>query len=361
MLILDDISDHLSSLVLLKQTKIKNKDPIKFKSRKLNDESFAAIRHSLNQVDRNGVLTSNDCNENFNIFSKILNTKIEEIPPLKTIRISGKRCFQEPWLTTGIETSGRTCRKLYKESLTSGATADTCQRYKNYRNMYNRLKCKARVNYYNSKCMEYSTNTRMLWKIINQTINKTKSSGSIIPYITVNGIQTFQPRRIAKEFSEHYSKIGAQLAASIPNGPKDVEHYLNRIPRTIDSLVLRCTSVTEIEELIRQMPHKVSYGHDRISNSMLKDLCTSISYPLQIIFNQSISQGKFPSKMKLAEVIPLYKGKEHNTVINYRPISLLITMSKLLEKIIYKRLYLFLEKNKILFESQYGVSIKEIM
>ena len=358
MLILDDISDHLPSLVLLKQTKIKNKEPIEFKSRKLTEANFAIIRCSLNQVDWNGILNSNDCNENFNIFSEILEAKIEETAPLRTIKITGKRRFQEPWLTTGIETSGRTCRKLYKASLTNGATADTCQCYKKYRNMYNRIKRKARINYYNTKCMEYSTNTRMLWKIINQTINKTKHSGSIIPYITVDGIQTFQPSRIAKEFGEHYSKIGAQLAATIPSGSKDIEYYLNRIPRTMGSLVLRCTSVTEIEDLIRWMSHKVSYGHDRISNSMLKNLCTSISYPLQVIFNQSIDQGIFPSKMKLAEVIPLYEGKEHDKVINYRPISLLITISKLLEKIIYKRLYSFLEKNKILFESQYGFRSK---
>ena len=167
MLILDDISDHLPSLVLLKQTKIKNREPIEFKSRKLTEANFAIIRRSLNQVDWNGVLNSNDCNENFNIFSEILEAKIEETAPLRTIRISGKRCFQEPWLTTGIETSGRTCRKLYKASLTNGATADICERYKNYRNMYNRIKRKAKINYYNAKCMEYSTNTRMLWKIIN--------------------------------------------------------------------------------------------------------------------------------------------------------------------------------------------------
>ena len=358
MLILDDISDHLPSLVLLKQTKIKNKEPIEFKSRKLTEANFATIRRSLNQVDWNGILNSNDCNVNFNILSEILEVKIEETSPLKTIRISGKRCFQEPWLTTGLETSGRICRKLYKASLTNGATTDTCQRYKKYRNMYNRIKRQARINYYNTKCMEYSTNTRMLWKIINQTINKTKHSGSIIPYITVDGIQTSQPTRIAKEFGEHYSKIGAHLASTIPSESKDIEYYLKQIPRTMGGLVLRCTSVTEIEDLIRRMPHKVSYGHDRISNSMLKNLCTSISYPLQVIFNQSIDQGIFPSKMKLAEVIPLYKGKEHDKVINYRPISLLITISKLLEKIIYKRLYSFLEKNKILFESQYGFRSK---
>ena len=58
--------------------------------------------------------------------------------------------------------------------------------------------------------------------------------------------------------------------------------------------------------------------------------------------------------MKIAEVIPLYKNKEMDAIINYRPISLLITMSKVLEKIVYKRTYSYLEKNNILYNSQYG-------
>ena len=63
-----------------------------------------------------------------------------------------------------------------------------------------------------------------------------------------------------------------------------------------------------------------------------------------MIFNQSLSTGEFPNLMKLAEVVPLYKGKEFDLVINKRPISLLITISKVLEKIIYKQVYKFLEK-----------------
>ena len=56
----------------------------------------------------------------------------------------------------------------------------------------------------------------------------------------------------------------------------------------------------------------------------------------------------------MAEVIPLYKGKELDQVINYRPISLLITISKVLEKIVYTWVYKFLQNNKILYNSQYG-------
>ena len=87
---------------------------------------------------------------------------------------------------------------------------------------------------------------------------------------------------------------------------------------------------------------------------MLKYLSDSISFPLMIIFNQSIAQGHFPDSMKKAEIIPLFKGKEWDQVINYRPISLLITMLKVLKKIIYKRLYKFINKHDILYQSQYG-------
>ena len=58
--------------------------------------------------------------------------------------------------------------------------------------------------------------------------------------------------------------------------------------------------------------------------------------------------------MKRAEVIPLYKGKAQDIVINYCPVSILMTHSKLLEKIVYSRLYDFLEKKSVLYESQYG-------
>ena len=68
----------------------------------------------------------------------------------------------------------------------------------------------------------------------------------------------------------------------------------------------------------------------------------------------SLKNGIFPDNMKLAEIIPLYKKGEKFYMENYRPISLLITISKLLEKCVYKRLYGFLDKNKILYKKQYG-------
>ena len=96
------------------------------------------------------------------------------------------------------------------------------------------------------------------------------------------------------------------------------------------SLVLNETNLIEIESLIKNLPNKTSCGHDSISNVMLKQLSDSIPFPLMIVFNQSIIQGRFPGKMKKAEIIVLFKGKESDQVINYRTISLLVTISKIL-------------------------------
>ena len=62
--------------------------------------------------------------------------------------------------------------------------------------------------------------------------------------------------------------------------------------------------------------------------------------------------------MKVAEIIPLYKGREEDQVVNYRPVSLLMTISKILEKIIYNRVFKFLTKYNILYDSQYGFRSK---
>ena len=198
----------------------------------------------------------------------------------------------------------------------------------------------------------------MLWQLLNQVICKTKNRGSIIPYITIDGLRTYNPTKIANAFGKFYSNLSKDLASKIKPGSQDIDQYLSNILRNTHSLMMRLTNKREIKTIIDQLPNKTIYGHDKISNVLLKQLSKSISYLLCVIFNNSIMEGKFPTQMKKAEVIPLYKVKEFDLVINYRPISLLITISKVLEKIVYKRVYSFLEKHNILYESQYGFQTK---
>ena len=123
-------------------------------------------------------------------------------------------------------------------------------------------------------------------------------------------------------------------------------------------MFMRPTRATEISDLIKELPNKTSSGYDDISNKLLKELNSYLLELLEIIFNKSLLEGKFPQLMKIAEVIPLYKCKEKHLSSNYRPISLLITISKILEKYVYKRMYDHLEQTKQLYKSQYGFHTK---
>ena len=113
-------------------------------------------------------------------------------------------------------------------------------------------------------------------------------------------------------------------------------------------MYLTPTCENEISKLITQLPNKKSHGYDKINNCSLKELRPVLLTPLTIAFNKSLEEGIFPDCMKDMDTVPLFKSKCQLDCNNYRPISLLITLSKSLEKIIYNRTIAFL------FSSQYG-------
>ena len=114
-----------------------------------------------------------------------------------------------------------------------------------------------------------------------------------------------------------------------------------------------CTRV-ELKKIINQLPSKSSSGYDKVSNTLLKEMSGVMLDPLLVVFNQSLSSGIFPTIMKLAEIVPLHKGKERDLETNYHPISLLTTLSKLLEKIVCSRVYTFLDCTGQIVSTQYG-------
>ena len=210
------------------------------------------------------------------------------------------------------------------------------------------------MKYYNAKCIEYKSNTKKLWGVINDVKGKLSDKTCIVDCIKVDNIDVYNPIKIANTFGQHYANVGKNYADAIPKSRNSVLDYINKIPRVSNSCYLQSCTRTEIENLINSLPNKTSSGFEKISNILLKELSSCVSYPLMIIFNTSLSTGHFPDQMKHAYVIPLYKGGNKRFVANYRPISLLITISKLLEKIMYKCIYDFLDVNHALYDSQYG-------
>ena len=128
------MSDHLPTLALMKQTKITDKDPIEFNSRLLNSVHISNIDRKLQDIDWIGHLNRESCDTNFNTFCNLLHETMDTVAPLKCVRISAKR------LTQGIETSNRKIKQLYKETLKSNCSTESLIKYKQHRNLLNRIK-----------------------------------------------------------------------------------------------------------------------------------------------------------------------------------------------------------------------------
>ena len=111
---------------------------------------------------------------------------------------------------------------------------------------------------------------------------------------------------------------------------------------------------SEICKLVNKMPAKTSTGYDNINNWLLKKIVSVIKKPLCVIFNKSLRQGIYPNLMKIAKVIPLFKSGDRKIPDNYRPISLLPVISKVLEKIVYVRMLRHMDDNNIVYPRQYS-------
>ena len=98
------------------------------------------------------------------------------------------------------------------------------------------------------------------------------------------------------------------------------------------------------------MKAKNSAGFDNISSKLLKNCATLLIAPITALINQSLVKGIFPDLLKIAKVIPIYKKGDEHVFDNYRPISLLPTISKIFEKVAHMQLFEYLTLNKLLFK-----------
>ena len=145
---------------------------------------------------------------------------------------------------------------------------------------------------------------------------------------------------IADCFNSYFANIGVQLSSSFEESDRipSFETYLGDDNVNPD-LSFHFTPVTEdlVLTLISNLQNKTSSGMDGISNKLLKRIKHIIVQPLTLIINQSLTSGIYPDKFKISKITPLHKKDDQTIVSNYRLISLLPTMSKIIERVMHSQ------------------------
>ena len=191
-----------------------------------------------------------------------------------------------------------------------------------------------------------------MWRGIKKIISSNNSNHTFPTAISVNNETITNPSDIANAFNNYFAKIAINIQSSIRFSKKKYCDYLP--PLNIESFFLTPTDSTKVPNIIFSLNQSKSDGSNCIPIKILKLLNKDISDQLAILFNQSFSSGIFPSILKTSKIIPIYKKGSKLECSNYRPISLLSNIDKILERLMYNRLYNFLEKKEIIFSLQFG-------
>ena len=203
-----------------------------------------------------------------------------------------------------------------------------CTRFTNSQTKY------ARRQYYNKILLQNSNNMKFYWKILNEIIGKNKTASYPSYFEDKQGKVEDNPLSIANNFNNFFVNSGASLADKIPKSIRHFSDYLAfRNPSTI---YLNPLTTDETRKLIINLKD-CAVGWDNINKSVMVNILNDIITPLTHVLNLSISQGIFPEDLKIAKVKPLFKANEKHSYNNHRPISLLTTISKIFERVMYNR------------------------
>ena len=348
------ISDHLPNFAIFNNVKpkkskeyvrkrcSKNFDPVTFQS-----DLTELILHKIVNID--------EFTQAYDYSHKMLLNILNKHFPIKTLSKKEIELERKPWITKGILKSTKIKNKTYKEFIRTkdkDKRSETYLKFKRYRDLINTLKRKSHRNFYKNYFTKNMNNAKKTWSGINSVLHRQSKQKVSDIFLNSNGKLVTDQRLVSKLFNNYFVNVADNLARKIPQPNTRYQDYLKN-PNE-HSIYLQETTPDEVEKLISKLDSKKAADIYGISTQMIRDGGPVMVEIITLLFNMSICQGKFPDALKNAKVIPIHKGDSNLEMSNYRPISLLPTLSKIFEKLMYARLIDFLTKHNIIYENQFG-------
>ena len=194
------------------------------------------------------------------------------------------------------------------------------------------------------KVTNVSKNFAAYWSLLRRLLNNKKIP--LIPHL-------FHENKFVTDFKEKAALFNSHFVTQCPlisNSSKLLWHI-----QYLTNKRLSCVSFShnKIAKVIQNLDPNKAHCHDNRSIRMLKVCGHSIYKPLEIIFNQCLETGVFPSEWKKGNIVPIHKKGDKQTLKNYRPVSLLPICGKVLERLIFNEMFEFFIESKLISSSQF--------
>ena len=338
------ISDHCTLLVPLCQAKRSPK--VASDSLTISPHALICMANDISKLDWDSWCLSAVDSESATL--DFLNT-IEKIAK-KYAKKSGSRraALRQPWYSQEHRSQKLQLNKLLVKAHKSNQAFEA---YTEAKRAYKKDLRTAKERYYLGEFQKAGTDGRKIWKLINSLLGRNCSMDEIGEIDTKNGLIS-ETSAVGEYVNNFFSTIGDVLAAKLNTKGTNFKNYNPNV--TSVELGTLTADVEEVGAAIEQLPPKTSFGLDYISNKLIKLSAHALLKPLHHLYNLAATEGRFPSALKVARVIYLYKGGKKQEVGNWRPISLLSCVGKLFEKIINKKVMDHMDRGELWFRDQYG-------
>ena len=333
-----------------KKTKIQNIYPYIRSFRDFNLEDFnASLRDFQDNVGDNLDTRFEKLN------AHILSCINKHIPLRKRTRKEMQFALK-PWITYGLKKSILKRNRLFRLSHVSHPNRPTrVSKYNKYKKTLEKALFAAQCNYYSNKIIECQNRSKALWKVINEITRRKKKSNTFLRKLKMeNGRLIENPAEIANALNEYFINVGPNLAEKLSPSNTTFESYLNENDSPNNSFYISATCPLEILDIINSFSASTCEDPVSISPKIFKMCATPLSVILAKMINQCFLNGHFPKSLKVAKVIPIFKDGDEGVLGNWRPISITPCISKVIERIVKKRLVSFLKKHEILSKYQFG-------
>ena len=250
--------------------------------------------------------------------------------------------------------------KLLRKSRKSPHAEFYKTEYKQKRNAVNIAIRRAKASYYKDLLQENSTgDPNKFWKTVKSIYPGKAKSSSNSKVFEIDGKESTDQADISNGFCSFFMNI----VASLKQKSILLKNFAWQFPASITKKtesVFKFQFVTnmDVEKIIKSIKRSKATGIDDLPPGLIKDAADVLSVPLSHVINLSLDTGQFPQEWKAAKIIPLHKSGSTKSFDNYRPISVLPIVSKVIEKIVHKQLMNFLDKNKLLSTRQFGFRAK---
>lgn len=338
------ITDHKTVILCLKKPQSRH---YASSNRLVIDQE--GLSDSINKINFDHLYNLTECNAAMDCFINSLKTALENNTAI--VPLSCRKKIIKPWITPGLLRCMRNRDKLHKKSKASPDDLIIKSTYIRYRNFCCKILKKVKRSYERELIQKAGNDSKQLWDTIKNITNTSKVINFPKELLTLKD----NPQKSVDYINKYFSSVGETLANKITSS----QPHINNIKKSTilspnDSFVLIDTDEEEVNSLILTLKNKCSVGHDGITNKLLKDFRHQLVPHLTYIFNMCLANGIFPYALKRSQISPIHKGGDRNHILNYRPISILPSISKLLEKIINSRLIKYLEDKNIISDNQFG-------